>query len=230
MRLRAVVIHTAVLEENQRAGDLHISYRVRSRLLQVKSGLGCAGRPVSPPAPRLRSSPAQCEGLSGGGAGDAPRGCGAWRGSPRASPMAARSRRLGRPPRGAGGSGSQEENAPREQSASRSGLLLWLEWLRKRCEVISGQNHKLMDLMQMALKSIIRNEEGNRIKPAGHHHAEFCLGKKEVALCGRSCAKRRSEGGMDNQGDSLIWAGFGDKSAGQKQLPFIHPSKAFTVE
>lgn len=53
-------------------------------------------------------------------------------GSPRASPMAARSRRLGRPPRGAGGSASQEENAPREQSVSRSGLLLWPEGLRKR--------------------------------------------------------------------------------------------------
>lgn len=82
MRLRASVIHTAVLEENQRAADLHVSYRVRRRLRQVTSGRGRPGRPLSPPAPRLRSSPAQGEGLGGGGAGDAPRGCGAWRAHP----------------------------------------------------------------------------------------------------------------------------------------------------
>lgn len=68
-RLQAAVIHTAVSEENQREGDLRVSYRVRSRLRQVTSGRGCTGRPGSPPAPRLRGSPAQREGLAEAGQG-----------------------------------------------------------------------------------------------------------------------------------------------------------------
>lgn len=129
VRLRAAVIHTAVLDENQRAGDLRVSFHVRSRLRQVTSGPGCAlAALVSPPAPRLRSDPAQGEGLGGGGAGDALRGAGLTRGLS----DGCGSRGLGRLPRGEGGPRSQEEKAPREQSVSRSGLLLRPKGLRKR--------------------------------------------------------------------------------------------------
>lgn len=56
------------------------------------------------------------------------------------------------------------------------------------------------------------------LSSAGHHHGELPR-QEEAALCGNGCAKRGSEGWRDNQGDSLTWAGFGDKRAGPEAAP-----------